>query len=91
MPLFICAKCGCVENTALSTYWFRKNFKYCDELREYQDKPLCSKCGRVAFEHVNDTGLIVPGCWHGKFPRVRATDEQKRNAGADGRIYTPQK
>ena len=87
MPLFICAKCGCIENTALSTYWFRKEVKYCDELKEYQDKPLCSECGMVAYEHVNSNGLIVPGKWHGKFPKEQATDEQRRRVGADGLIH----
>ena len=32
-PIFQCHKCGCVENTALSGYWFK------------EDKPaLCSEC-----------------------------------------------
>lgn len=37
MPLFICSKCGCIENTALSLYW----------VRSFSDKetpPLCSEC-----------------------------------------------
>jgi len=33
-PLFICQKCGCVENTALSDYWSN------------MEKPLCSECSR---------------------------------------------
>lgn len=86
MPLFICAKCGCIENTALCTYWFRKNLKYCDELKEYQDKPLCSECGMGVYEHVNNTGAIVPGRWHNRFPKVQATEEQKRRADGNGRI-----
>ena len=32
MSLFQCEKCGCLENTALCGYWFRKG------------KALCSKC-----------------------------------------------
>jgi len=32
MPLFKCEKCGCLENTALSSYW-------------YKEKKLCSECG----------------------------------------------
>lgn len=86
MPLFICAKCGCVENTALSSYWVRKHFKYCDELEEYQGKPLCSECGMVVYEHVNNTGAIVPGRWHGRFPKEKASEEQKRNVGGNGLI-----
>ena len=40
MSLFICARCGCIENTA----------------------------------------RMVPGKWHGKFPKRPATEEQKRRA-----------
>ena len=32
MPLFICKKCGCIENTALGKYWGEK-------------EGLCSECG----------------------------------------------
>jgi hypothetical protein len=35
MPLFICTKCGCVDNTALCRYW---------ELSYNKEKILCSKC-----------------------------------------------
>lgn len=80
MPLFICAKCGCVENTALSTFWFRKTLKYSDGLEEYQDKMLCSECGMA------DGNRMVPGRWHGRFPKEKASEEQKRNVGRDGLI-----
>ena len=33
MPLFVCEKCGCVENTALGKYWAEK-------------ERLCSECGQ---------------------------------------------
>lgn len=33
MPVFRCSKCGCIENTALSGYWFRNG-----------KPPLCSAC-----------------------------------------------
>lgn len=36
MPLFQCSQCGCVENTALSDYWW-------DVQREKQ-QPRCSEC-----------------------------------------------
>lgn len=85
MSLFICAKCGCVENTALSTYWFRKNLKYTDGLEEYQDKPLCSECGR-AVKNDNDKvrDWMIPGRWHNRFPKVQATEVQKRNMRTNG-------
>lgn len=36
MPLFQCAQCGCVENTALGDFWWRRDH---DKL-----PPLCSGC-----------------------------------------------
>ena len=30
MPLFVCEKCGCVENTALGNYWLAKE-RLCGE------------------------------------------------------------
>jgi len=33
MPLFICEKCECIENTALCGYWWRG-----------KGKALCSEC-----------------------------------------------
>lgn len=82
MPLFICAKCGCVENTAISTYWFRKNLKYVSGLEEYQDKPLCSECGMTV-----DYKTMVPGRWHGKFPKEIASEDYKRRVGKDVFIH----
>lgn len=72
MPLFICAKCGCVENTALSTYWFRENLKYTGELEQYQDRPLCSECGMRAGK------TMIPGHWHNQFPKRLPTEEEKK-------------
>jgi len=34
MSLFVCSQCQCIENTALSGYWWREDKK----------KPLCSGC-----------------------------------------------
>lgn len=73
MPLFICAKCGCVENTALCTYWFRKNLKYTGDLAQYQDKPLCSECGMTL-----DHKTMIPGRWHNRFPKRFPTEEEKK-------------
>lgn len=36
MSAFICEKCGCVENTALSRYWYR----------EKNEEALCSECDK---------------------------------------------
>lgn len=83
MPLFICAKCGCIENTALSTYWSRNSLPYSEDLKEYQGKALCSECGTFDSQQ----GKIVPGRWHGRFPKEQATDDYKRRVGSDGLIH----
>ena len=50
MSLFKCEKCGCVENTALSTYWF-------------SEKKLCSECDpRIGKWH----GRFKKRKWDGK-------------------------
>jgi hypothetical protein len=43
MPLFLCDECGVIENTALSSYWSRK--EYADE------KALCSECAPKSTWH----------------------------------------
>lgn len=75
MPLFECAKCGCVDNTAVSTYWFRERLTYTGDLAQYQGKPLCSECGRMG----PDGKTMVPGKWHGKFPKEKATPEIRKH------------
>jgi hypothetical protein len=36
MPIFACRECGCIENTALSNFWW---------LTQHENKPaLCSAC-----------------------------------------------
>jgi len=30
--------------------------------------------------------LFVPGKWHGRFPKEKATEDQKRRVGKDGLI-----
>jgi hypothetical protein len=54
MSLFVCDKCGVVENTALSRYWLRDRFG--DEL-------LCSQCDpEIGKWH----GLLPREQWDGK-------------------------
>lgn len=55
MPLFLCTKCGCIENTATSRYWTRRYGD--DDLETGSDDPLCSEC---------DPKI---GKWHGRFPK----------------------
>lgn len=70
MSLFVCAKCGCVDNTATSSYWMLTNeymvdkFKYAKELQPYKGMGLCSECGRLATSP-DGRDVVVPGKWHG--------------------------
>lgn len=79
MSLFICAKCGCVDNTACSGYWSMitsKNLHYTEKLKEYKGKPLCSECGKIIFAEEIDKLVVIPGSWHNKFEKKQAADAQ---------------
>lgn len=84
MSLFVCAKCGCVDNTATSSYWMLTNeymvdkFDYAKELQPYKGMGLCSECGRLATSP-DGRDVVVPGKWHGKFPKEKATEEQMKH------------
>lgn len=61
MPLFQCTKCGCVENTATSNYWFNKS----------HGKPLqCSECDPAigkwhgVFEKRSAAGMLIDDHGH---------------------------
>ena len=79
MPLFKCSKCGCVENTALSSYWWQKrafDMKLAKSVaappsKPPRWKPLCSECGT--------------GKWHGEFAKKPAVGYKRDE---DGFIYS---
>lgn len=79
-------KCGCVDNTATSSYWMLTNeymvdkFDYAKELQPYKGMGLCSECGRLATSP-DGRDVVVPGKWHGKFPKEKATEEQLKKVG----------
>jgi hypothetical protein len=91
MSVFICAKCGCVENTATSEYWSLVHnlfpIDYEDDLKGYEGKPLCSECCKLVFPE--STGILKPidekepltkavhGKWHNKFAKRLATEKEK--------------
>lgn len=70
MPLFVCEKCGAVENTALGSYWARDHVRYKDS-PELNGKALCSECTPKSFEGGSPTGK---GEWHGRFPKEYVKD-----------------
>jgi hypothetical protein len=57
MPSFMCTKCGCSENTALSGYWTQQMNAH---ERGEPFEPKCSQCNPEI------------GVWHGKWPRRSA-------------------
>ena len=54
MSLFVCAKCGCVDNTATSSYWMLTNeymvdkFEYAKELQPYKGMASYSSAHALA-------------------------------------------
>lgn len=82
MGLFVCAKCNCVENTALGWYWSAHNSKEMivlpPELEMYHGKPLCSECLPVV-PFVDGSGETGRGKWHGRFPKEHYKEFLKNN------------
>lgn len=81
MSLFVCSKCGCIDNTATSCYWALirpcKNRIYDKSLKGYEGKPLCSECAAIEYSKGGEV-VVVPGTWHGKFKKEWPTEEEKR-------------
>lgn len=77
MPIFICDKCGVLENTACCSYWTlameqhstSSRLEWSEELKEHKGKKyLCSECADI--EHFRDgRSVVVPGKWHGRFKK----------------------
>lgn len=87
MSLFVCSKCGCIDNTATSCYWALvrpcKNRVYDESLKGYEGKPLCSECAAIEYSK-GDEVVVVPGTWHGKFKKEWPTEEEKKHIGKNG-------
>lgn len=54
--------------------------RYAKELQPYKGMGLCSECGRLATSP-DGRDVVVPGKWHGKFPKKKATEEQLKKVG----------
>lgn len=80
MSLFICAKCGCLENTACCSVHFMTipevaaEIEFSPEMEQYRGKKLCSVCARL--KHEGERVICVAGKWHGKFDRKLPTEDQ---------------
>lgn len=91
MSIFVCSKCGCVDNTATSSYWsivtnIFPDAEWDESIKAYKGKPLCSECCKVIFDETGNNPRYVPGKWHGRFPKKPPTDDQKRRIGRNGII-----
>lgn len=67
MSLFVCDKCGCVENTALGRYWSKDMPFWGDDNRGLA---LCSECAPTRDKdgnYINEYGARKYGKWHGIF------------------------
>ena len=89
MGLFICAKCNCIENTALGHYWSKDvvSLNLPDDMKEFESgKPLCSECipADATFKGSESGPRISHGKWHGKFPKV---DAEVFLASEEGKSY----
>ena len=74
MPLFICDKCGCIENTALGHFW-SKDYGYFGE--ELRGKALCSECMPTTYS--DGSTARKGGAWHGKFEKSFPTEDEIKN------------
>ena len=84
MGLFVCAKCGSVENTALGWYWSRHSIRLIlpEDMKEFESgHGLCTAClpKEARFDDGGDPGFT--GEWHGKFPQEHVDEFLAGQAG----------
>jgi hypothetical protein len=71
MSMFQCGKCGCVENTACTSFFdgeWTSRFKVPEEDMQYNKLPLCCICAPEHFKSGEPTQHT--GEWHNNFSRV---------------------
>lgn len=68
MPIFVCEKCGNIDNTATGHYWGKERFKFKDA-PDCDGKALCCECVPEFFDDGSKTGYN--GKWHNKFPKEK--------------------
>jgi len=77
MPIFMCEQCGCIENTAISNYWTRGDYRSerdGEQSGEVDDRALCSECDPETKK------------WHGRFDKTSA---EGLVLADDGFLYDP--
>ena len=66
MPLFICDKCGCIDNTATGHYWC-KDWTDLWADKSIVGKALCAECAPAFYK---DGTPSEYGKWHDRFPKI---------------------
>ena len=73
MPLFVCEKCGGIDNTAYGRYWTKDLPDLWKE--DNRGMALCCECapthfknGRLVHEYTDNESCKF-GTWHNKFPK----------------------
>ena len=70
MPLFVCDKCGCVDNTALGRYWSKDMDIWGEDNRGLA---LCTECAPTVHDDGspanNPHRMAQYGKWHNEFPK----------------------
>lgn len=95
MPIFICAKCGVLENTACCSFWtltssWINHYKFHPDLLPYKGKPLCSECATTAYgkdKDGNEVSAVVSGKWHGKFDKKYPDEKEIQRMRKEGLLY----
>lgn len=61
MSLFVCAKCGCVDNTATSSYWMLTNEYMVDKFAvNYNPEPVSSSPKVYCDYYIDDRNIGTP-------------------------------
>ncbi len=69
MSLFVCDKCGCVDNTALGRYWSKDMDFWADDNKGLA---LCAECAPSTYKDGSPAGVIRRfGKWHNQFPKEK--------------------
>jgi hypothetical protein len=75
MPLFVCDKCGCVDNTALGGTWWTRNTDIWKP--EDRGKALCTECAPPEFS--DGSPNVDAGKWHNRFPKEKYNERDRDN------------
>lgn len=76
MPLFVCDKCECTDNTACGGTW---HTRHSDKIWADEDvgKVLCAECAPATYR--GGEPREKAGQWHGRFEKRKMTEEKARS------------